>query len=122
VQLSNFEKLKILRDQREERAEELNKLEHQIRMLQSQVAEQRYLETLSPYYSMQSTDLPSPDEVNKLEEKRSMLKELIDTIDREIPETLEKAQSSGESEPAPAQQEPAQAQPEGTAKKAKFDF
>lgn len=124
VKLTNFEKLKILRDQRQEREQELVELEKNIRQLQAKVAEQRFLETLSPYYSMMSNDLPSPDEIDKLEEKRKIIKTLLDTIDNEIPETLKRAQSTGEEESSPEQSENSNipTQGEGTAKKASFDF
>lgn len=123
VQLTVFNKLEVLRRERGERAEELTEVEAAIRRKIEAVEIHRYLESLSPYYAMNTNGLPTHDEIDQLEEKRNLLIDLIASIDREIPALNDMAEKGGAAAPAeappPAGQQPAG---EGTARKAKFDF
>jgi hypothetical protein len=119
VVLSDFEKLAILREQYEEREEELRKLEVEIRTGKEKLARQRYLESLSPYYAMNNEGLPKLEEIQKKEERRRVIKELLTTLDKEIPEMLNRAQSG---EGADSGEEVQAQQRDGVARKASFDF
>ncbi len=115
--LTNFEKLKILRDQREDRTKELSEITQKIKELQKKIDEQRYLEGLSPYYSMNNKNTPAPEEISKLKEEKTILEQLISTIDTEIPATLKMAQHLNEENIHLEK-----TVDEGTARKASFDF
>ncbi|MHC4884410.1 MAG: hypothetical protein ACYTGH_04920 [Planctomycetota bacterium] len=121
VQLSPYEKVKILRDQLEERKVEITEVESVIRTKQQEIATHRFLEGLSPYYAMQGVELPSPDEIKQLEERRRLLYELVATIESEIPTTLAMAESGDAPVPQPTQAASAPSTA-GPARKAKFDF
>ena len=55
VELTDFQRLEILRDEEERLAEELTEVERQIRELLLTAARQQYLTSLSPYYTAQNT-------------------------------------------------------------------
>lgn len=128
VQLSVYEKVQILRDQLEERQEELAEVERTIRTKLQEIEKQRFLEGLSPYYAMHTEGLPSPDEIEELEKQRSLLVDLIATIEQQIPALLGSAGEeprAAQQGAAPAGSEPPQTPPPpggGAARKAKFDF
>jgi len=86
IQLSNFEKLQILREELEKRQEELTALEVSIRDNLFALERRRYLESLSPYYAAYLADakLPTADEIAALEERRQQLRQLIQTIESAI--------------------------------------
>jgi hypothetical protein len=117
LDLSVFEKLQILRDQLEKRQEEIVALEVEIRdKLQIQQT-QRYLETLSPYYASNLiSGLPSQEELQALEQRRTQLYDLVSNIEATIPVVMEMANGKG-SAPVPG----APSTPAGPARKAKFD-
>lgn len=118
VELSPFEKLQILRDQEEDRKKELTEVEVQIREKLAQIETQRYLETLSPYYaSNRAADLPSAEDIQTLEQRRTQLGDLLKTIETMIPEVMKAAE--GKAPAATAQ--PGASQPAGPARRAKFD-
>lgn len=117
VELSPFQKLKILRDQFEERQEELEKTEALIRDAYLEIETQRYLESLGPYYaSNRPTDLPTAETITAMEQQRAQLAQLIATIEATIPVMMQTAEGKG---PAPAAAAPSQ--PAGPARKVKFD-
>ncbi|MFW5857185.1 MAG: hypothetical protein ACOCX4_04835 [Planctomycetota bacterium] len=124
VQLSPFEKIQVLRDEKEARQEELTKLESTIRDKLREIEVHRYLESLSPYYTMTVKELPTTEEIDELENRRTLLAELITSIEREMPALLEATDKGGTAPatpPPPAADAPAPSR-EGAPRKAKFDF
>jgi len=124
VQLSPFEKIQVLRDEKEARQEELAKLESTIRDKLREIEVHRYLESLSPYYTMTAKELPTTEDIDELENRRTLLAELITSIEREIPALLEATDKGGAATatpPPPAAEAPAPSR-EGAPRKAKFDF
>ncbi len=103
ITFSPFEKLQILRSELEDRSRELEALEAEIRNKLQLHETQRYLETLSPYYTAQPRqDLPTREEIEALESRRTQLHELIDTIEASIPALLQQAESGGGAPPQPS--------------------
>jgi hypothetical protein len=122
VELSRFEKVKILRDEREARAEELAEVERTLRERLRELETQRFLESMSPYYAANAREIASSEDLRQLEERRRALAELIDTIDRQIPALLNADGSEPEGSPQEPGQKPADAARPKVARKAKFDF
>ena len=115
MQLSNYEKMAILRIESEQRTEELKALEVEIRDKLLLIETQRYLETLSPYYAAQpSAKLPTLEEIEALQQRRNQLQEVLKTIEATFPDLLK----AGGSVPPPAAASPAAS---GQARKGKFD-
>lgn len=122
VELNLYGRLEILRREREDRAEELQAIEAAIKEKAAVLETRRYLESLSPYYAMQQQEgLPTAEELEKLEEQRRMLIDLLETIDKELPAIDAQIAQQGGEAPAPSPPPPSNAS-QGEARKARFDF
>lgn len=118
LQLTAFEKLQILRDQLEDRQQELEEVESNIKDMLSLSEKQRYLEGLSPFYAANPVpDLPSAEQIQALEQHRAQLVQLIKTIEDTIPATMDAANQKGGGQAAPS----APSKAAGPARKVKFD-
>lgn len=129
IRLTAFEKIQALRDEEKLRTEELAEVESIIRDKLFMIERQRYLESLSPYYgsSVAMADIPSMDEIDQLEGKRSQLVSLLELIHVELPALLKKADAKDEEPVAASASQAAQAATPGSAsqaaqaRKVKFD-
>ncbi|MBN2714153.1 MAG: hypothetical protein JXR97_17170 [Planctomycetes bacterium] len=116
VELTAFQKLQILRDQLEDRQRELESVESKIRDNLAIIEEQRYLESLSPYYAANPLEnMPSSEDIKTLEQKRAALFDLVKNIEATLPAVMELAEGKG----GGGQSGPSLAA--GPARKARFD-
>lgn len=114
VELSPFEKVQILRSELEDRQTELVQIGVDIRTKLQAIETQRYLESLSPYYAANiPEELPTREEIEAMEVRRTQLHELVHNIEATIPVLLD---SKGAGAPSPVASPAA-----GPARKAKFD-
>ncbi len=115
VELSPCEKVQILRSELEDRQAELLQIAADIRTKLQAIETQRYLESLSPYYAANiPEELPTREEIEAMEVRRTQLHELVHNIEATIPVLLESKEGAAAS---PAVASPAA----GPARKAKFD-
>lgn len=119
IRLTPFEKLQALRDENEERESELLAVEREIREKLFRIERQRYLEGVSPFYASKRGDIPSMDEIDRLEARRQQLGELLRVIEEQIPLLLQATDRTGAGAPVAAPETGAAAA--GPARKMKFD-
>jgi len=113
IQLSNYEKLAILRAETERKQEELTEVEVGIRERLTRLETQRYLEALDGWYAQhRPANLPTLAEIEEQEAIRASLRQLIAKLEAAIPDALKAAPAGGQP-PPPA--------PAAGARKAKFD-
>jgi hypothetical protein len=73
VELTDFNKLELLRDEEERLSEELAGLEKSIRAAQTAVAEREYLASLSPYYSQASAEEAAAPRLPEMNSQRELV-------------------------------------------------
>jgi len=80
VELTDFQKLEILREEEERLAEELADVEQQLRDRLLTAARRQYLMSLSPYYAAATGEEPGPAP-GELEARREMVGATLATVE-----------------------------------------
>ena len=89
VELTDFNKLEVLRDEEERLSEELAEIVKQIRSRMLATAEAEFLIGLSPYYAAKKEELAGND-VSELNARRELVSSTIETVSAQR-QALEKA-------------------------------
>ncbi|HOX07922.1 MAG TPA: hypothetical protein PK280_16100 [Planctomycetota bacterium] len=80
VELTDFLKVELLRDEEERLAEELGAIEKQVRELLITAAERDYLRTLSPYYADRGPVGADAGRIGQLEGQRALVYQALETV------------------------------------------
>ena len=80
VELTDFLKLELLRDEDESLSEELGQVEREIRDLMLQDARFNYLASLSQYYGARTEGAPDAAKLQELNSKRELVSATLETV------------------------------------------
>jgi hypothetical protein len=80
VELTDFLKLELLRDEEESLAEELTAVEKQIRELWIKALEREYLKSLAPYYAQRSAEGDEGGRAEQLEHQRALIHQALEIV------------------------------------------
>jgi len=80
VELNDFAKLELLREEEERLGGELADVERQIREISLAAVRREYLMSLSAYYATQEAQGAGPDAAAQLETRRALIAQALETV------------------------------------------
>lgn len=114
AELTEFQKLELLRDEESRLREELSAVEKGIRDRLLAGAERQYLTTLSPYYAEREMTGADPAEIESLEKRRALIHGALGVV------SVQRAQYEESLGTGPERRE-GRRQPDGGAKRGRFE-
>ena len=80
VELTDFAKLELLRDEEERLSEELAEVERAIRAALLDTTRREFLKSLSPYYAAQAQEGADPAKMQELDSRRQLVYATLSTV------------------------------------------